>query len=104
MTATPVVLVDVYNRKHVLLPFPQDLQAHKVLETQAKTQATRHLPVPTLSPPEAQSQSLPRANLCKCVHLDAMPTHGPFCHPVAKATHLDQPTGTEPQILLPSRH
>ena len=34
MTATPVVLVDVYNGKHVLLPFPQDLRAHKALVTE----------------------------------------------------------------------
>ena len=100
MTATPVVLVDVYNGKHVLLPFSQDLRAHKA---QAKTQATHQLPVSTSSPPEAQSQSLPGANLRKCVHLDTTPTHGPFCHPVTKVTHMDQQTGTTPQILLPSR-
>ena len=86
MTATPVVLVDLYNCKHVLLPLPQDLRAHKTLATQAKTQATCQLPVSTPSPPEAQSQSLPGANLRKRVHLDATPTHGVFCHPVAKAT------------------
>ena len=40
MTATPVVLVDVYSCKHVFLPLPQDLWTHKVLATQAKTQAT----------------------------------------------------------------
>ena len=108
MTATPVVLVDVYNCKHVFLPLPQDLRAHRALATQAKTQATRQRPVSTPSPPpppprEAQSESVPGANLRKRVHLDAMPTHGPFCHPVAKATHVDQQTGTKPQILLPSR-
>ena len=31
MTATPVVLVDVYNDKHVFLSFP----AHETLATQA---------------------------------------------------------------------
>ena len=67
MTATPVVLVDLYNSKHVLLPLPQDLRAHKALATQAKTQATCQLPVSTPSPPEAQSQSLPGANLRKHV-------------------------------------
>ena len=55
MTATPVVLVDVYNGKHVLLPFPQDLRAHKALVTQAKTQATCPLPISTPSRQEAQS-------------------------------------------------
>ena len=103
MTATPVVLVDVYSCKPVFLPLPQDLRAHKVLATQATTQATRQLPFSTPSPPEAQSQSLPGANLRKRVHLDATPTHGPFCYPVAKANHLDQHTGTKSQILLPSR-
>ena len=90
MTATPVVLVDVYNSKHVFLPFPQDLWAHETLATQAKTQATHQLPVLTSSPPEAQSQNLPGANLRKHVHLGTTPTHGPFCHPVTKATHMDQ--------------
>ena len=103
MTATPVVLVDVYNCKHVLLPLPQDLWAHKALATQAKTQATCQLPISTPSSPEAQLQGLPGANLHKRVHLDATPTHGPFCHPIAKAPHLDQQTGTNSQILLPSR-
>ena len=102
MTATPVVLVDVYNGKHVHLPFPQDLWAHKALATQAKTQETHQLPFSTSSPPEAQSQSLLGANLCKRVHLDTTPTHGPFCHPITKATHMDQQTGTIPQILFPS--
>ena len=50
MTAAPVVLVDLYNCKHVLLPLPQDLQAYKALATQAKTQATCQLPVSTPSP------------------------------------------------------
>ena len=50
MTATPVVLVDVYACKHVLLPLPQDIWAHKVLATQAKTQATCQLPISTSSP------------------------------------------------------
>ena len=99
MTATAVVLLDVYSCKHVFLPLPQDLWTHKVLATQA----TRQLPVSTPSPPEAQSQSLPGANLRKCVHLDATPTHGPFCYPVAKAPHLDQHMGTKSKILLPSR-
>ena len=65
MTATPVVLVDVYNGKHVFLPFPQDLRAHETLATQPKTPATHQLPVSTSSPPppETQSQSLPGANL-----------------------------------------
>ena len=103
MTATPVVLVDIYNCKHALLPLPQDLRAPKALATQAKTQATRQLPVSTSSPPEAQSQSLPGTNLRKRVHLDATPTHGPFSHPVAKTPHLDQQTGTKSQIFLPSR-
>ena len=52
MNATPVVLVGVYNGKQVLLPFRQDLRAHKALVTQAKTQATHQLPVSTSSPRE----------------------------------------------------
>ena len=88
MTTTPVVLVDVYNSKHVLLPFPQDLRAHKARETQAKTQPTHQLPVSTSAPPEAQSQSLLGANLRKRVHLDTTPTYGPFCNPVTKTTLL----------------
>ena len=50
MTASPVVLVDVYACKHVLLPLPQDIRAHKVSATQAKTQATSQLPASTSSP------------------------------------------------------
>ena len=103
MTATPVVLVDIYNCKHVHIPIPEDLRAHKVLATQANTQSTLQLPVLKPSPPEAQSKSLPGANLHKRVHLDATPTHGPFRHSVAKATHLDQQTGTKLQIFLHSR-
>ena len=103
MTATPVVLVDVYNGKHVFLPFPQDLRAHETLATQPKTQATHQLPVPTSSPPEAQSKSLPGENLRKCVHLDTTPTYGPFRNSVTKATHMDQQTGTPRQILPPPR-
>ena len=103
MTTPPVVLVDVYNGKHVLLPFPQDLQAHEALVTQVKTQATHQLPVSTSSSPEAQSQSLPRENLRKRVHLDTTPTYGPFRNQVTKATHMDQKTGTTRQILLPAR-
>ena len=53
MTATPVVLVDVYNCKHVLLPLPQDLRAHRALVTQAKTQATRQLPISMPPPPRS---------------------------------------------------
>ena len=52
-------------------------------------------------PLEAQSQSLPGANLCKRVHLDSTPAHGPFPYPVAKAPHLDHQTGAKPQILHP---
>ena len=102
MTSTPVGLVDVYACKHVLLPLPQDIRAHKVLVTQAKTQATCQLPVSTSPPPEAQSPSLPGANLRKCVHLDPTPTHGPFRYPIAKAPHLDHQTGAKSQILHPS--
>ena len=102
MTATPVVLVDVYACKHVLLPLPQDIWAHKVLATQAKTQATCQLPISTSSPPEAQSPSLARVKLCKRVHLDPTPTHGPFCHPIAKVPYLDPQTGAKSQILCPS--
>ena len=102
MTTSPVVLVDVYTCKHVLSPLPQNIQAHKVSATQAKTQATSQLPVSTLSPPEAQSQTLPGANLCQRVHLDSAPTHGHLCHPIAKAPYLDHQTGVEPQILHPS--
>ena len=102
MTASPVVLVDVCACKHVLLPLPQDIRAHKVLATQAKTQATCQLPVSTSSPPEAQSLSLPGANLRKHVHLDPAPTHGPFRHPIAKAPYLDPQTGAKSQILHPS--
>ena len=50
MTTSPVVLVDVYTCKHVLLPLPQDIWAHKVSATQAKTQATSQRPVSTSSP------------------------------------------------------
>ena len=103
MTTTPVVLVDVYNSKNVLLPFPQDLRAHKARATQAKTQATHQLRISTSSPPEAQSQSLPGANLRKRVHLDTTSTYGPFCNPVTKATHMDQQTGMTRQILLSAR-
>ena len=103
MTATPVVLVDIYNGKCVFLPFPQDLWAHETLATQVKTPATHQRSFLTSSPPEAQSQDLPGANLCKRVHLDTTPTYGPFCNPVTKATHMDQQTGTTRQILLPFR-
>ena len=51
MTASPVVLVDVYACKHVLLPLPQDIGAHKVLVTQAKTQATCNYPFRRRPPP-----------------------------------------------------
>ena len=102
MTTSPVVLVVVYTCKHVLLPLPQDIQAHKVSATQAKTQATSQLPVWTLSPPEAQLQSLPGANLRQRVPLDPMPTHGPLHHPIAKTPYLDRQTGAESQILHPS--
>ena len=54
---TPVVLVDVYACKQVFLPLPQDLRAHKVLPTQATTQATGQLPGSTPSPLKAQSQT-----------------------------------------------
>ena len=40
-------------------------------------------------------QSLPGANLCKRVHLDPTPTHGPFRYPVAKVPHLDHQTGAK---------
>ena len=51
MTTSPVVSVYVYTCKHVLSPLPQDIWAHKVLATQAKTQATSQLPVSTSPPP-----------------------------------------------------
>ena len=63
MTATPVVLVDIYNCKHALLPLPQDLRAPKVLATQAKTQATRQLPVSTSSPRGSPIAEPPRDEL-----------------------------------------
>ena len=59
MTATPVVLVDVYACKHVLLPLPQDIRAHKVLATQAKTQATCQSPVSTSSPRKPNRRASP---------------------------------------------
>ena len=102
MTTSPVVLVDVYACKPILSPLPQDIWAHKVSATQAKTQATSQLPVSTSSPPEAQSQSPPGVNLRQRVHLDSAPTHGPLGHPIAKAPYLDHQTGVEPQILHPS--
>ena len=103
MTATPVVLVGVHSREHHLTPLPQDIRAPTALSTQATTQAICQPAVSTPSPPEAQSQSLPGANLRQRVHLDTKPTHGPFGNPVTKATHLDQQTGTPRQILLHSR-
>ena len=103
MTATPVVLVGVYYCKHHLAPLPQDIRTSAASSTQPKTQATHQLPVQTSSPPEAQSQSLPGANLRQRVYLDTTPTYGPFSHPVAKATHMDQQTGPTRQILLPPR-
>ena len=60
MTATPVVLVDVYSCKHAFLPLPQDLRTHQVLATQATTQATRQLPVSTSSPPGSPIAEPPR--------------------------------------------
>ena len=54
-------------------------------------------------PPEAQSQDLPGVNLCKRVYLAPTSTHGPVCYPIAKASHLDQLTGTKSQILCASR-
>ena len=51
MTATPVVLVGVYYRKHHLSPLPQDIRTPAASATQPKTQATHHLPVSTSSPP-----------------------------------------------------
>ena len=76
MTASPVVLVDIYPCKHVLSPLPQDIQAHKESVTQAEIQATSQLPVSTSSPPppppppppEAKSPSLPGANLRQHMH------------------------------------
>ena len=103
MTTSPVVLVDVYTCKPILSPLPQDIQTHEVSATQAKIQATSQLPISTSSPPEAQSQSLPRVNLRQRVHLDSAPTHGPLRHPITKAPYLDHQTGVEPQILHPSR-
>ena len=103
MTALPVVLVEIHSGEHHFTPLPQDIRAPTASATQAKTQATCQPPVSTSSPPEAQSKSLPRANLRKRVHLDATSTYGPFCNPVTKATHMDQQTGTTHQILLPSR-
>ena len=79
MTAPPVVL-DVYTCKHVLLPLPQDIRAHKVSATQAKTQATSQLPVSTSSPPEAQSQSLPRQTYVT-----------EFRQPLQVQSHLEMP-------------
>ena len=103
MTAPPVVLLGVYSRKHHFTPLPQDIRTPMASATQPKTQATHQLPVSTSSPPEAQSQSLPGANLRQRVYLDITPTYGPFCHPVAKATHMDQQTGMPRQILPPPR-
>ena len=103
MTALPVVLVDIHSGEHHFTPLPQDIRAPTASATQVKTQATCQPPVSTSSPPEAQSQSLPGANLRKRVQLDATPTYGPFCTPVTKATHMDQQTGTTRQILLPPR-
>ena len=100
MTATPVVLVGVYYCTHHFTPLPQDIQTPAASATQPKTQAT---PFRRRPPPEAQSQSLPGANLRKRVYLDTTPSYGPFSHPVAKATHMDQQTGTTRQILLPPR-
>ena len=82
MTATPVVLVGVYYCKYHFTPLPQDIRPPAAAATQPKTQATHQLPVSTSSPPEAQSQSLPGANLRQRVYLDATSTYGPFCHPV----------------------
>ena len=100
MTTPPVVLVYVYTCKHIFLPLPQDLRAHKVLATQAKTQATGQPPISTPSPPEAQSKDLPGANLCQRVYLDSTPTQGPFCYPIAKASHLDYQTCPKSEFFL----
>ena len=59
MTATPMVLVDVYACKHVFLPPPQDLWAHQVPATQAKTQTTCQLPVSTPSPQKPNRRASP---------------------------------------------
>ena len=83
MTAIPVVLVGVYYGKHHFTPLPQDIRTPAASATKPKTQATHQLPVSTSSPPEAQSQSLPGANLRQSVYLDTTPTYGPFSNPVA---------------------
>ena len=67
MTATPVVLVGIYACKLVFRPLPQDLRAHKVLATQAKTQATCQLPVSTPSPRKPNRRASPGrtyVNMC----------------------------------------
>ena len=51
-------------------------------------------------PPEAQLQDLPGANLCKHVYLAPTSSHGPVCYPIAKASHLGQPTGTNPKFFV----
>ena len=60
----------------------------------------RRPPPPPPPHPQAQSQSLPGANLRKRVHLDTMPTYCPFCNPVIKATHMDQQTGNHAKFFL----
>ena len=64
MTASPVVLVDVHSCEPHFTPLPQDIQTPTASAIQAKTQAIRQPPVSTSSPPEAQSQGLPGANVC----------------------------------------
>ena len=64
MTPPPVVLVGVYSREHHFTPLPQDIRTPTASATQAKTQAIRQSPISSSSPPEAQSQSLPGANIC----------------------------------------
>ena len=59
MTTSPVVLVDVYTRKHVLLPLPQDIWAHKVSASQPETEATSQLPVLTSPPPPGSPTAEP---------------------------------------------
>ena len=70
MTATPVVLVDVYTCKHGFLPVPQDLRAHQVLSTQATTQAICQLPVSTPSPRKPNRRASPgRTYVNVCIWL-----------------------------------
>ena len=102
MTTPPVVLVDVYSSERHFIPLPQDIRAHVASAIQTKTQAIRQPSVSTSSPPEAQLQYLSGANLRQRVYLAPTPPHGAVCYPIAKASHLDQQTGTKSPILCTS--